>query len=299
VRRNRPSRSALKVVQAIAFLAQEPEVAALLPPGLAETNERLLLGAKLMKPAQLRRLANPRVRRFVYFVDSLGAHGQMLFVGLRKRLVHDEVMAAIARGTRQLLVIGGGVDTLTWRIAQAHPEVLAVEVDHPASQGRKLPALAVLGPQPANLRLLPVDLAHDDLASTLEGVPGWSREAPTLAIAEAVLLYVDPAAVSRALRQLHAACGPGSALLFSYLRRDARGRFLLGKRPRLAAFALAASGEPLRWGVAPGELASFLAAAGWRLEVERHDLRERYLEPAGLGARALADIEVYALARRD
>ena len=296
--RDRPSRTALKVAQAIAFLGREPEVAALLPPGLAADNERLLLASGLIKPRQLRRMESPRFRRFAYLLDSLAAHGQLLFVGLRKRLVHDEATAAIAAGCRQLLVLGGGLDLLALRLARAHPHVAVVEVDHAASQHRKRAALEHLGKLPSNLHLVPADLGTSDLAAALGGV-SWDASAPAFVLAEAVLMYLDPAAVERALRELHDLCGAGSTLVFSYRRRDARGRLLLGTRPRLSAMALAAGGEPLRWAVAPDELAPQLAAAGWRLEEERIDLRSRYLDGAGLDGRDLADIEVYASARRD
>ncbi|HET9767811.1 MAG TPA: SAM-dependent methyltransferase [Thermoanaerobaculia bacterium] len=298
MRRNRPSFSALKVAHAVAFLSHDPEVAALLPPGLAAANEQLLRGSGLLRDGQLRRIESPAFRRFYYFVDSLGAPGQLLFVGVRKRLVADETAAAIAAGCRQLLVVGGGLDTLALRLAQEHPDLTLVEVDHPASQHRKRDALAQLGPLPPNLHLVAEDLAAGDLADALRALPAWDATQPTFVVAEAVLMYLDREAVERTLRELHDVTGAGSTLLFSYLRRDARGRLLLGKRPRLAAMALAAGGEPLRWAVAEGELADLLAAAGWQLEVERYDLRTRYLGNDGLSHRPLADIEVYALARR-
>lgn len=297
--RDRPSRSALQVARAVAFLSREPAIAALLPPGLAEDNELLLRASGLLTPRQVRRMESPRFRRFVYLLDSLGAPGQLLFVGLRKRLVHDEATAAIAARCRQLLVLGGGLDLLALRLARAHPDLTVVEVDHAASQRRKRATLEHLGELPVNLHLVPADLGTSDLAAALAGVPAWERSAPAFVLAEAVLMYLHPTAVERALRELHDLCGAGSTLVFSYLRRDARGRLLLGKRPRLAAMALAAGGEPLRWSVAPGDLAPQLAAAGWRVEAERIDLRARYLEGAGLADRALADVEVYAQARRD
>ncbi|HXT52339.1 MAG TPA: SAM-dependent methyltransferase [Thermoanaerobaculia bacterium] len=298
MRRNRPSTSALKVAQAAVFLSREPEVAALLPPGLAESTERLLRASGLLRPSQLRRFESPFFRFFSYYLDSLCAHGQLLFIGVRKRLVADEAAAAIAGGCRQVLVIGGGLDTLALRLAQQHPDLTLVEVDHPASQHRKRDALAQLGPLPPNLHLVPEDLAAGDLADALHTTPAWDATRPTFAVAEAVLMYLEPAAVARTLRELHDATAPGSTVLFSYLRRDERGRLLLGKRPRLAALALAAGGEPLRWAAQEGELEGFLAAAGWRLEVERFDLRERYLSGDGLAHRPLADVELYALARR-
>ena len=270
----------------------------MLPPGLAETNERLLQASGHLRGKHVRRLQSPRFRRFFYFVDSLGAPGQLLFVGVRKRLVADEAAAAIASGCRQILVLGGGLDTLALRLAEEHPDLTLVEVDHPASQHRKRDAMAQMGALPPNLHLVPEDLATGDLADALRNVEAWDPSQCTFAVAEALFMYLDRDHVERTLRELHDASGAGSSLLFSYLRRDPRGRLLLGKRPRLAAMALAAGGEPLRWAAAEGELAPLLAATGWQLVVERYDLRARYLAGGALAGRPLADVELYALARR-
>lgn len=49
----------------------------------------------------------------------------------------DEVRAALAAGAIHVLVVGAGYDTLALRLAAAHPEVLFVEVDRPATLGKK------------------------------------------------------------------------------------------------------------------------------------------------------------------
>jgi hypothetical protein len=69
VRRNRPSSSALKVAHAVVFLSREPEVAALLPPGLAESTERLLRASGLLRKGRSRRLDSTLFRRFYYYLD--------------------------------------------------------------------------------------------------------------------------------------------------------------------------------------------------------------------------------------
>jgi len=302
MRRNRPSRSAVKVAQAVAFLDGDPAISPLLPAGLAPLNERLLLTVGRLKPRHLRAMRRPWLRRFFLFVDSLGEPGQLLHVGIRKRLVDDEARAALAGGCRQVLVIGGGLDTLSLRLARDYPDRLFLELDHPASQQLKREALAGLmdgdGELPLNLRLLAVDLTSTSLGAALATVGEWDRSAPMFALAEGVLMYIDVEHVAALLRQLHDACGAGSRLLFSTIRSGADGRMLLGKRPRLAAAYLAVGGEPLRWTPRAEELAPLLASAGWRLVEERFDLRQRYLVPAGLAERPLGGVEIYSLAER-
>ena len=76
MRRNRPSRSAVKVAQAVAYLDADPAVAPLLPRGLAALNERLLLTVGRLKPRQLRAVRKPWVRWCIDFFDRRSEPGQ-------------------------------------------------------------------------------------------------------------------------------------------------------------------------------------------------------------------------------
>jgi hypothetical protein len=121
VRRNRPSSSALKVAHAVAFLQPRPGGGALLPPASPQPNERLLArsGTPATSPGQRRR--EPALRRLFYLLDSLGRPGQLLFVGLRKRLVADEAAAASPPAAGSCWSSAAGLDTLALRLAQEHP----------------------------------------------------------------------------------------------------------------------------------------------------------------------------------
>ena len=107
MRKNRPSRTAPKVGAAILYLAQDPQYAALLPTGLVDETEHLLLASGALKPWHLK-LARSRLYR--WFVD-------IVYLGLRKRFVQDEVEAALADGATQVLMLGAGMDTLCLRLA--------------------------------------------------------------------------------------------------------------------------------------------------------------------------------------
>ena len=56
-----------------------------------------------------------------------------LFVAVRTRFAEDSLAAAVARGVRQLAVLGAGLDTCAYR--STFGESLRIfEVDHPATQ---------------------------------------------------------------------------------------------------------------------------------------------------------------------
>lgn len=300
MRQNRPSRTASKVGAAILYVARDPRYAALLPAGLAEETERLLLAAGALKPWHLRLVEKGWYRRFIDWVVGKMAPGHLVYLALRKRIVQDEVEAALAEGATQVLLVGAGMDTLCLRLAPEHREVTFVEVDHPASQGMKREAVERVSADWPNLHLVPADLESTDLAKTLAAHPAWRSDTRTIAVAEGLLTYLAPETVDRLFDAVGRATGPGSRFLVSYTLVDEAGRVRLGKVTRLQGRILAARGEALRWGLPEGGLHDFLAARGFRAAgpPERTDLGTRYLEPAGLPGEPLGGIEHVALAER-
>jgi len=297
--RARASRTAVKVAKGVVFLGCEPEMAPLLPAVAAESSEQLLRAAGRL-PAVERWLYHRRwFRGFAHFMERLVMPGQALAGALRKRFFDDEVRAAIAGGAAQVLAVGAGFDTLCARLAPELPDVTFVETDAPATHAVKARALEALGIAPPNLHLAGADLATVPLSDVTAAIAGWRRDAPTVAVAEGVLMYLDEPAVASFLHQLREQTGAGSRLLLSYMVADAAGRVRAGKLPRLTRALFRMLGEPLRWGVR-GDAPAWFAEHGYHLDAdlqrERCDLRARYLAPAGLADRALSDAEQMAVA---
>ena len=55
----------------------------------------------------------------------------------RKHHIEARCRNALAQGVRRVVVLGAGFDTLVFRLAPEFPEVEFIEIDHPATQGRK------------------------------------------------------------------------------------------------------------------------------------------------------------------
>ncbi|QRN95203.1 SAM-dependent methyltransferase [Archangium violaceum] len=283
------------------MLARQPRFAPLLPRGAAEASERLMKQVGLLKPWMLQILGAPWYGRLIIAIEGHTLPGMSLEIGLRKRFMDDETRAALAAGTRQVLVVGAGLDTLCWRLAPEFPEVTFVEVDHPASQAMKREALGGLGPLPSNLHLAEADLARVPLDEALSHVPVWRKEAPSVVIIEAVLMYLDTASVSALLKAVHRSTGPGSQLLFTCVRNDEHGRLQAGPATRwVTEVGLRLAGEPLLWDIRAGELASFMERHGFRLDEspERVDLHRRYLVPAGMPEQPVGGVEFPAAAEK-
>ena len=300
MRKNLPSKTALQVGMNLIFLSQDERIAALLPPGSLEWTERLLKAAGYLDERRHAQLLSPRMRRFSAFMERHTIQGQQLNAGLRKCFMEDETREALASGATQVLVAGAGFDTLAPRLAVEFPETTFVEIDHPATQKPKRGALDELGELRPNLHLASVDLASTSLAQALDELGVWRRDAMSVVVTEAVLMYLEEAVVAGFFDTLHDHTGPGSRLLFTYMCRDEDGRLLLGKRTGLLRWLFRMYGEPVLWAARAGELASFLERHGHRLlDAERCDLHRRYLEPAGLGHLPLGGVELMAVAERN
>jgi methyltransferase (TIGR00027 family) len=301
VRRKRPSRTASKVAEVVWYLSTDPELAPLLPEGSADWTMRLLQHLGRLRPWQQRLARKPWYRRFVDWAERSMVPGQILHLALRKRFLDEEIRALIARGTEQVLVVGGGFDTLCIRLAEQFPDTTFLELDHPVTHRAKRDAVEDLGGARDNLHLHGVDLSTTALDEALRSIEAWRPGARSAVVAEGVLMYVEPEAVAKFLDATRRCTGPDSRLLFTYLVVDKEGRPALGRLPRLMSVSLKLTGEPIYWGIEPGTLARFLKARGFHLlaNVEQSDLRSAYLEPRGLGDRPLGEIERLAMARRE
>src|ERR1035437_4547389 len=88
------------------------------------------------------------------------------FVAARSRYVENQLAEAVARGVRQYVVLGAGLDTFAYRNPFA--ELRVFEVDFPATQEWKREMLAEAQiPLPSNLTFVPLDFEHKTLGDGL------------------------------------------------------------------------------------------------------------------------------------
>jgi len=90
-----------------------------------------------------------------------------LFIAVRTRFAEDALEAAVAKGVRQLVVLGAGLDTYAYRTALR--ETLRIfEVDHPATQAWKRQRLDEAAiPVPGSVTFTPVDFERETLQEGL------------------------------------------------------------------------------------------------------------------------------------
>jgi len=298
VRDDRPSETARLIARATVALARDPETARFVPPEAAEACGWFL--EALGDRRQLDALPLPLLRLSMRLFERFSIPGISLHYIARKRYIEEAARDALAAGIRQVVVVGAGFDTLGLRLHRSHPEVLFLEIDHPATQAVKRQALESHRPSGENLRLVAVDLSRRTLAEALLDLPEYRRDADTLLIAEGLTMYLREEDVARLLGFVTAHAGPGSRVVFTFLERQPDGRVDFESRNPLVRLWLAWVRESFVWGISRGELPAFLAPLGLSvLEIATDaTLRERYLVPVGLGDRPLARGELICLAAR-
>ncbi|MHA6802326.1 SAM-dependent methyltransferase [Salinifilum ghardaiensis] len=237
----------------------------MLPTGL-----RLLV--RLVRPRPLRRLMTAGVER--------GMPGGWASFLCRKRYVTDALLRAADEGVDALVLLGGGFDTLAYRLPLlAGTPVFEVDLpENIAAKRRRL--LRIFGAVPGNVHLVPIDFATQHLDEVL-AASHFRSGGRTFFVAEAVTQYLTEDAVRSTFEFLEHA-GPGSRLVFTHVLRD----FLDGTALH-GAHALHRDVVVKRrlwhFGLAPEQVAGFLAEYGWR-EVEQagpREFTERYLRPSG------------------
>ena len=261
MRKDKPSKTARKVALNIVTLGAKPGMDRVLPPGVAEATAKLLVASGAVGAAAVR---FSRSRRAVAIYEAFDwmMPGQFEAFAHRKAFCEHQVREGILEGATQVLVLGAGYDTLGWRLAPEFPGVGFFEIDHPATARLKAIGIAELG-QRDNLHLIQEDLGEQRLVEVLAANHSWDRTAPSVVVAEGLLMYLPPAAARDVFGQCAEIAGAGSRIAFTYVGTDAHGRPDAGRWTGLVLWLLKASGEPWLWSLRPEELAPFLEETGW------------------------------------
>jgi methyltransferase (TIGR00027 family) len=191
----------------------------------------------------------------------------------RTAYLDDAVRAALAAGTRQLVILGAGFDCRAHRL----PELAGArvfEIDRAETQAVKRARLA---DQRGEVRYVAVDFLRDEVPAALAAA-GWSASEATFVLWEGVTNYLTEPAVARVLSWF-GSTAPGGAIAFTYVHRGV----LDGSVPFEGAATIARNvqrlGEPWTFGLHPDEVAAFVARFGLALreDLGADDYRRRYL----------------------
>jgi methyltransferase (TIGR00027 family) len=294
-----PSATAAVVAKSVLLVAATPALAHLVSPFAADLTARFLAAAVPDGADFFQRVRRSWYRAFLHFLLRVTIPGLALHQALRKRRIEEIVRRSLAEGFEQVVVLGGGFDSLALRLAPEFPLATFLELDHPATQRVKAEVVAANRLAAPNLIFAPVDLARTRLEEFLSGAPEYRSGRDTLFLCEGVLMYLAPPEVDALFAALARQSAPRVRFLFTAMEPDARGRPAFRNSTWFARRWLERKQEPFLWGLARADVAAFLSSRGFslaELAVET-DFRSRYL-PGALSRHSLAEGEILILAAR-
>ncbi|MBE1551907.1 methyltransferase (TIGR00027 family) [Mycobacterium sp. OAS707] len=196
-----------------------------------------------------------------------------LFIAARHRFAEDCLSSAVDRGTRQLAVLGAGLDTFAYR--NPYPGLVTFEVDHPDTADWKRRRLQESGiALPRDVVYVAVDFEREDFIDALTR-HGFDRGQPAFFMWLGVVPYLTRSAVTATLRGI--ASVTGAEVVFDYAARlRNESDVVVQTRERLRT-RTAAIGEPLQDPIEPEELHHLLAATGFASvdDLASNDIRAR------------------------
>jgi methyltransferase (TIGR00027 family) len=167
------------------------------------------IGAPLHAVQRLGRLAAP-ARLFLRVASA----GLVDHVCLRTGAIDSALADGIARGCRQLVVLGAGLDARAFRLSLL-AEVDVFEVDHPDTQAEKRRRVDGSRALARSMRFVPVDFERESVADRLAEA-GHDANVPTFWIWEGVTPYLEPAAITATLEDLGERSTKDSELAMTY-----------------------------------------------------------------------------------
>lgn len=253
--------TARKVAMSFVTLGSKAGMDKLASSGAVEVAAEMLVASDVVGARTIRWARSKRAVSIYEAFDWM-LPGQFEAFGHRKAFCERHVREGIGAGVTQVLVLGAGYDTLGWRLAAEFSGVNFFEIDHPATASLKARGVETMGRRD-NLHLIADDLGKRKLEDVLDAHGGWKRDAQTVFIAEGLVMYLPPEAVSELFRQCADLSGEGSRFAFSYIPSGVDGRPGVGRWTGLMLWLQKIIGEPWIWSVHPEELGPFLEESGW------------------------------------
>jgi methyltransferase (TIGR00027 family) len=226
-------------------------------------HQKLEGGAIFKDPFALRILDQETAAR----LDEIAANDSLrplrILIAARSRFSEDTMANCIASGTRQVVVLGAGLDTFALRNPYADLGVRVFEVDDPETQKWKRDRLRAAGlAEPPSLAFAPVNFERESLAEGLTRA-GFKMDQPAFFQWLGVVTYLTKDAVSSTLKFISEV--PQAAVVFEYA--EPFENYHADRRAIVTVWAerAAALGEPWLSLFDPVELLQLLRGLGFNV----------------------------------
>jgi methyltransferase (TIGR00027 family) len=188
----------------------------------------------------------------------------------RTTYIDYKLQVALDEGLEQLVILGAGFDSRAYRFEDLKgPKVKVFEVDHPATQKRKVERVErILGRLPGHVTYVPVDFERKTLEERLIE-SGYDPGLKTMFIWEGVVVYLPQESVDETLAFIAENSGMGSSVIFDYAYESLMNS--TDENAKAWRAYLEHIGEPPKFGIAQGSIAEFLGCRGLTLVEEWTD----------------------------
>ena len=206
----------------------------------------------------------PGAMTAIHRLADAWTEGRARHMAFRTRAIDDAIGVAVARGARQLVILGAGLDARAWRL-DGLDDVVVYEVDHPSTQAYKRERVRALPARARAVRFVSVDFGRDRLDDALAAA-GHDAAIPTVLVWEGVTMYLPVAAIEATLAAVARRSAARSTLLTTYF---VAGASAPDTRALLRLVALV--GEPIVTRFDPESFAALAAAHGFSRTADEGD----------------------------
>lgn len=288
-----PSATANIVARNIVLVANTKSLSHLVPPASALLTGWLVQAYSTSGERFLRRAQQGWFQLLFHLYERITIPGLALHQALRKKYIEHLLHASLEEGFQQVVVLGGGFDSLALRLHRKFPWVKFIELDHPATQQVKREVIQSRHLAGENLKLLSLDLTQQTLEQCLAAYPGYMRDCKTVFLCEGVLMYLEAGEVDGIFAFIRKQEGSSRRFIFTYMEPDKSGQTNFRNSTWLVRLWLWWRKEPFKWGLPREQMRSFLEARGFSMRemATPEKFRELYLHHPDLSGMILAEGE--------
>lgn len=230
----------------------------------------------LVKFGFVRKLGIKKSRKFT--------PGGFEYVLARTAFFDHQLLSALEKGTKQLVILGAGFDTRAHRFAKQCSGCRIIELDIATTQNRKKKCLQQAGITiPKNLTFASINFNLESLPDVLRQA-GYDNELKTLFLWEGVSMYLGKAAVDATLQFVSACKNRESLLVFDYIATVPNSDVdkYYGVQTWRETWAKYRQAEPFKFTIDDTQVASYMNEMGLRIKahLNEQEIEEHYLPRA-------------------
>lgn len=192
--------------------------------------------------------------------------GSYEYITARTKLFDDLFIKEIEKNIPQIVFLGAGYDTRSFRFHEFLGKTKIFELDAQTTQNEKIRLLKKNKIDiPENLTFVPINFILDDLNKILLKA-GYDSSKRTLFIWEGVSMYITEEAVNETLSFIKHKAGKESIVAFDYLYSSVIRNECTYYGAKEIAAIVKARGESFTFGIEEGKIEEFLKDKGFTLK---------------------------------